>query len=121
MHDAELESIIVKPSDMSTRTTFKLLFEDLEKSLTVFETVPRPLHQPMRIADFAIKVLDLAAALVALFQFSRLPGADAAITIETECVLQMTTSLIRGAPMIIGDGDLFSRLDESNRIDIFVS
>lgn len=121
MHNADLESIIVKPSEMSTRTTFKLLFENLEKSLAVFKTIPGAIHQPERIADFAVKTLDLAAAFVTLFQFGRFPGADAAITIEAECVLQMTMSLIRGAPMIIGDGDLFSRCNKPDGIDIFVS
>ncbi|KOS37443.1 hypothetical protein ACN38_g11756 [Penicillium nordicum] len=94
MHNADLESIIVKPSEMSTGTTFKFLFEDLEKSLAVFKTVPGAMYQPKRIPDFGVKVLDLPAALVTLFQFSRLSGADAAITIKAECVLQMTTSLV---------------------------
>lgn len=79
---------------MSTRTTVELLFEDLEKSLAVFKTIPGAIHQPLRISDFAIKVLDLAAALVTLFQLSRLSIADATITIEAECILQMTTSLV---------------------------
>lgn len=94
VHDADLKSIIVKPSEMCTMTTFKLLFKNFQKDMAVFEAVPRALHHAEPITDCGVEALNLPAALVTLLQFIGLPGADAAITIEAECILQMTTSLV---------------------------
>ena len=66
VYDADLESIVVKPSKMSTWAILILFFKNLEKFLVVFEAVLRAMHDLEPIADRSIEALDLARSLVTL-------------------------------------------------------
>ena len=64
-------------------------------------------------------MLDLEAARVADLALGKREGADAAIAIEAESTFQVGASGVRGTAFVVGDGNLFSRIDGTDCMNGF--
>lgn len=64
-------------------------------------------------------MLDLEAASVADLELGKWEGADAAIAVEAECISQMSASGVGGTALVVGDGNLFPRMDITDCMDGF--
>ena len=64
-------------------------------------------------------MLYLEAASVADIELGNCEGADTAIAVEAECIFKMSASGIGGTALVVGDGDLFPRIDMTDCVDSF--
>lgn len=64
-------------------------------------------------------MLDLDPAGVALLEVRRWEGAEAAGTVEAECIYQFRASGVRGLASVVGDGDFFTRIDVTGCVNGF--
>ena len=119
MSDADLEGVIVQPSNRGNSTTMILLLEDLKQGVTICQTIIWPVHHAIRITDCVVQMLDLEAASVADLELGKCEGADTAIAVEAESNFKMRASGVRGIAFIVRDCDFFPRIDIMDCVNSF--
>lgn len=62
-------------------------------------------------------MLDLEAASVADLELGGWEGAETAIAVKAECIIQIGASRVGGAALVVGDGDFFPRIDVTDCVD----
>ena len=62
-------------------------------------------------------MLDSKAASIAELELGEGEGAESAMAVEAECILQVSVSKVSRAASVVGNGDLFPRVDVSRCVD----